>query len=1026
MLARRSGRNISRFAGLIAIAGIAIGGPSHAGVFYDAQVVAMTGRDGITAIGNAASINSGGLVAFQARAAQGDALWTSRGIGAPTIVSFSPPSASRTFSQGVQINDNGWVVGEDTISGTTLLRVWNSNAPGSFVTMARAGVGVAGAAFDSILAFPTLSDADVLEDLVAGGGNLNGACDPGEKCVPSVVFSAFSGGLQALSQPVRVPSAINNAGVFTSLAVGTPTRPAMAANGSIVVRAGGTSADPILLYPSLALTPTLIAGGANGFTNLGRAPGAARTSQSPNPGTLAAFVGNRSNGDGVFIGLDDGSGTRQIVKVAGEPTLAAAELGRTINPAALPVGPRFFASIDGNSRVGIVVNAPAAAGLGGAVITVTFVATPNAACAALECTGPSPFRATLGLWAATLKVGTICVSEGPDGLLTTVPGGDDVRVGDHIEAGPNGVCNSASAVGDVLEIPVGQRLSFTVARIVPVAQVGDTIVTPSGARVLTAVSVNDPIALASFDDGGNPRIGSALTDHRVAYVGTAGADVFVVRASSVDSDADGLLDHWERAGGGLDVDSDGMIDWSPGADGANPFAKDLFVEYDWMDCTVNAACAVGRVIKSKKPRPQSIAAFVAAFSSAPIPVTMHAIEGEAVPEVDPILFLSNGPGALDDFNDIKWGSNRAGDPYNPCTFGRFGSAVDRADPNCRNILAAKRLGMRYVIFGQNYSESIGSSGVSELPGNDLMVTLAVESGLFPPGGGWTATAKAASTAWATTFDNEWIDIESATLMHEFGHALGLRHGGFEHRNCKPNYFSIMSYSRQLNSAGRATGTLGGILGSKDINADGVLDARLNRIISYSSAADLAPVLDENALIEANGTGGPASRTLFANAAGQLVVATTPGPIDWDGSGIISGAAVVDVNAITSFGCPVSPGQRHESFDDWGHLMYATYEGKDFSDGATRDSIPLVNISEVHHVDALNVLVPGAPLRLVGDIDGDGDVDSDDLKLLMRDNRRLVGASICGARCDLNSDGRIDVLDGRLLTLRCTRSNCATR
>ena len=34
-------------------------------------------------------------------------------------------------------------------------------------------------------------------------------------------------------------------------------------------------------------------------------------------------------------------------------------------------------------------------------------------------------------------------------------------------------------------------------------------------------------------------------------------------------------------------------------------------------------------------------------------------------------------------------------------------------------------------------------------------------------------------------------------MHEFGHLLGLGHGGHDEVNCKPNYRSVMSYTRQF-------------------------------------------------------------------------------------------------------------------------------------------------------------------------------------------------------------------------------------
>jgi hypothetical protein len=38
---------------------------------------------------------------------------------------------------------------------------------------------------------------------------------------------------------------------------------------------------------------------------------------------------------------------------------------------------------------------------------------------------------------------------------------------------------------------------------------------------------------------------------------------------------------------------------------------------------------------------------------------------------------------------------------------------------------------------------------------------------------------------------------AGTIMHELGHNLGLRHGGPDHENYKPNHLSIMSYSNQF-------------------------------------------------------------------------------------------------------------------------------------------------------------------------------------------------------------------------------------
>ncbi len=82
--------------------------------------------------------------------------------------------------------------------------------------------------------------------------------------------------------------------------------------------------------------------------------------------------------------------------------------------------------------------------------------------------------------------------------------------------------------------------------------------------------------------------------------------------------------------------------------------------------------------------------------------------------------------------------------------------------------------------------------------------------------------------------NYWnnYQVVAGTIMHELGHNLGLRHGGNENVNYKPNYNSVMNYQYQLAGVDQNCTLLG----------DGFLD--------YSSGT--RPDLNENALDEADG------------------------------------------------------------------------------------------------------------------------------------------------------------------------------
>ena len=118
--------------------------------------------------------------------------------------------------------------------------------------------------------------------------------------------------------------------------------------------------------------------------------------------------------------------------------------------------------------------------------------------------------------------------------------------------------------------------------------------------------------------------------------------------------------------------------------------------------------------------------------------------------------------------------------------GNFGTATERHANAPTQVLNAKRLAFRYVVFAHDVVGNPGggsnSSGCAEIGGDDAVITL----GSF-----------ASTTVNNVSHQRGTTDQQAGTFMHEFGHLLGFGHGGVDGVNCKPNYRSVMSYTRQF-------------------------------------------------------------------------------------------------------------------------------------------------------------------------------------------------------------------------------------
>jgi hypothetical protein len=531
------------------------------GKFYEYNILAVPGQTPANAsttlsgMGDSPSINSNGLVAFVGQfTGGGEGVVVASPALPPKLISFAP-SGTRIFGRAVKVNDLGQVVASDRVSGSPPLyfgRLWDSSGFGAFTTLLR---GNSTSPYAAVLG---QASVNIHNDAVFG------ALD--STATQTLLVSVKSDG--------TVVGQLN-------LPANSLPRPMIADDGSIVVRFGNQVNSPINLYPNNLGLPQVIASSVN-FDVTGNQSGIS------SDGRIVAFYGvlnttgaaalHTTPGPGIFAAIDEGGLSRNIVRILGrqledlsvnggnkdgvcdgpwsqppvaipETCVPAAELGydASANPLyfAAPGGLNGF-SPSADSRIGIVNVDFGAPGIDNNTFVISFLGKPSGASRDNPC-------ATAGLCSTVLPAGTPLLFSAQQGLWT-------VRV-------------------DVEHVPINSSippLAYHTYGVIPVAQVGDRL----GTHTLATISVFDPIAAAAQTDAGVVRT-QRRGDHRVAFWALGSSnEQLIVRGSHLDSDQDGLLDHWETSG--IDMDQDGTVDLNLSAMGAHPFQRDLFVELDWL------------------------------------------------------------------------------------------------------------------------------------------------------------------------------------------------------------------------------------------------------------------------------------------------------------------------------------------------------------------------------------------------------------------------------------------------------------
>jgi Legume lectin domain/MBG domain/YDG domain len=299
----------------------------------------------------------------------------------------------------------------------------------------------------------------------------------------------------------------------------------------------------------------------------------------------------------------------------------------------------------------------------------------------------------------------------------------------------------------------------------------------------------------------------------------------IVTSTNVqDSDYDGLLDIWEKSGLALNpgVRNDGTTTPPVAATfgtcsnypttclnlpamGASATVPDIFMQIDWMQGTYSAT-------HTHNPQLAALNLVGAAFKAHGINLhfdvgSSSTYQGQSSPYIIPAQY-SQGGNVVEESGNLLCPNPVTSTCAFPSQSGEYSvlgwkSGFD-AIKNGDSVLGLPQLfaenrkdTFHYALFGHAIAATTplsnplaGSiSGVGDLPGGDLIVTLGL----------WRSDTP--------SVDQVGTELEQAgTLMHELGHNLDLKHGGWNNTPvCMADYPSVMNYMYQVKGLTDAAG-----------------------------------------------------------------------------------------------------------------------------------------------------------------------------------------------------------------------------
>jgi hypothetical protein len=319
--------------------------------------------------------------------------------------------------------------------------------------------------------------------------------------------------------------------------------------------------------------------------------------------------------------------------------------------------------------------------------------------------------------------------------------------------------------------------------------------------------------------------------------------------------------------------------------------KDVYVEVDWM--------------RGHPPSQTAINNVIGAFNSAGVAKLHVLIDDDDILHRDMITTPVAGGTGSTDFDTIKKAF--------------FGTDSERAAGNegtgsYNHKLTSKKQVFHYALFIHKQSADPTSSGIAEQPGNDFVISLGNSAFAGSVGSG---------------------DQQEGTFMHELGHNLKLDHGGGDAVNCKPNYLSVMSYSRQFRDS------------YPTVDRD--LDYSKKAIGPKPDDAGITVTLNEASLNESGPSGGidpylTLENIVYGvnNGAGFMIDSTNS-DVNWDGDANPSENPTTTAHPhwMIPRGCTESTQVNLVGMNDWTgtYMDYSTKDSSSWSDGARSYFLP---------------------------------------------------------------------------------------